>query len=156
MVKRDKECRLGREQSKELRNAYEGCVLAVLRNCKVVATTLSNASHELLRDSSFEPDFVISDEAGQCLEGDHCIALTMPTVKAVVLIGDPDQLPPTVISENDCNEGATYLKRALMTRLQKAGYPCTMLTTNCRNHSQILDLWNRRVYNGDLRVQSTR
>ncbi|KAG2026812.1 hypothetical protein GB937_001602 [Aspergillus fischeri] len=84
IVKRDKECHLSREQSKELRHAYEGCVLAVLRNCKAVATTLSNASHKLLRYSSFEPDFVISDDAGQCLEGDHCIALTMPKVKAVV------------------------------------------------------------------------
>jgi hypothetical protein len=41
---------------------------------------LSNASHELLCDSSFNPNFVISDEAGQRLEGNHCIALTMPSI----------------------------------------------------------------------------
>ncbi|KAF7160020.1 hypothetical protein CNMCM5623_005566 [Aspergillus felis] len=152
MVRRDKECHLSKDQWKKLRNSYENCALSVLANCKVVATTLSNASHELLRESSFKPDFVISDEAGQCLEGDHCIALTMPTVKAVVLIGDPDQLPPTVISENSCNEGAKYLKRSLMTRLQQAGYPCTMLITNYRNHSAILDLFNRKVYRGELQV----
>ncbi|RHZ68274.1 DEAD/DEAH box helicase [Aspergillus thermomutatus] len=152
MVRRDKECHLSRDQSKKLRNSYENCASSVLANCKVVATTLSNASQELLRNSGFNPDFVISDEAGQCLEGDHCIALTMSSVKAVVLIGDPDQLPPTVISENDCNEGAKYLKRSLMTRLHQAGYPCTMLTTNYRNHSAILDLWNQHVYGGALQV----
>ncbi|KAF7125947.1 hypothetical protein CNMCM5793_002306 [Aspergillus hiratsukae] len=152
MVRKDKECHLSKDQSKKLRDSYESCALSVLANCNVVATTLSNASHQLLRDSDFNPDFVISDEAGQCLEGEHCIALTMSSVKAVVLIGDPDQVPPTVISENYCNEGAKYLKRSLMARLHKAGYPCTILNTNYRNHSAILDFWNQNVYGGALQV----
>ncbi|RHZ74961.1 hypothetical protein CDV55_109139 [Aspergillus turcosus] len=80
MVSMDKVSHLGKNSSKELRNAYEKCVMSVLQRSKVVATTLSNASQELLRHSGFEPDFVISDEAGQCLEGDHCIALTMPAI----------------------------------------------------------------------------
>ncbi|GIJ99306.1 hypothetical protein Aspvir_001436 [Aspergillus viridinutans] len=107
MIRKDKECHLSKDQSKKLRNSYESCALSVLANCKVVATTLSSASQKLLRDSDFNPDFVISDEAGQCLEGEHCIALTMSSVKAVVLIGDPDQVPPTVISENDCTLSQT-------------------------------------------------
>jgi ATP-dependent RNA/DNA helicase IGHMBP2 len=152
MVRKDKECHLSKDQSKKLRDSYESCALGVLAKCNVVATTLNNASHQLLRNSDFKPDVVISDEAGQCLEGEHCIALTMSSVKAVVLIGDPDQVPPTVMSENDCNEGAKYLKRSLMARLHKAGYPCTMLNTNYRNHSAILDFWNQKVYGGALQV----
>lgn len=39
--------------------------------------------------------FLMSDESGQCMEGDHAIALTQE-LRAVVLVG-PKQLPPTVI-----------------------------------------------------------
>ncbi|KAE8401922.1 AAA domain-containing protein [Aspergillus pseudonomiae] len=74
----------------------------------------------------------------------------MTPVRGVVLIGDPDQLSPTVISEHGPNKGARFLKRSLMERLYRAGYPCIMLRTNYRNHSQILDLFNRGMYRGEL------
>ncbi|PLB33699.1 uncharacterized protein BDW47DRAFT_113472 [Aspergillus candidus] len=72
-------------------------------------------------------------------------------MRGVVLIGDPQQLPPTVILENGTNEGAQCLKRSLMARLYAAGYPCTMLNRNYRNHSQILEYFNRAVYGGTVR-----
>jgi superfamily I DNA and/or RNA helicase len=37
-----------------------------------------------------------------------------------------------------------------MERLGDAGYSQTMLTTNYRNHPQILDLFNREIYKGLL------
>jgi superfamily I DNA and/or RNA helicase len=58
------------------------------------------------------------------MEGDHMIAMTIVSVKAVVLLGDPEQLPPTIIIERAENTEAEYIKRSLMERLQKAGYPC--------------------------------
>ncbi|KAE8323855.1 P-loop containing nucleoside triphosphate hydrolase protein [Aspergillus sergii] len=146
----DKEKGLSRDSIKKLRSAYDNTVMGYLEGCSVVATTLSNASHDVLRLSGFKPGFVVSDEAGQCVEGDHCIALTMTSVRGVVLIGDPDQLSPTVISEHGPNEGARFLKRSLMERLYYAGYPCIMLTTNYRNHSQILDFFNAGMYKGEL------
>jgi superfamily I DNA and/or RNA helicase len=81
---------------------------------------------------AFDPDFLVCDESGQCLEGDHMIAMTMPSIKAVILIGDQEQLPPTVVTEHSNNEGAEYLKRSLMERLCSAGYPTTMLSINYR------------------------
>ncbi|OGM48566.1 hypothetical protein ABOM_002485 [Aspergillus bombycis] len=113
----DKEKGLSRDGTKKLRSSYENTLLGYFEGCIVVATTLSNASHDVLRLPNFKPAFIVSDEAGQCLEGDHCIALTMPSVRGVVLIGDPDQLSPT---------------------------------TNYRNHSQILDLFNSGMYRGKL------
>ncbi|GKZ34345.1 hypothetical protein AbraIFM66950_004575 [Aspergillus brasiliensis] len=148
----DKQRRLSREERKGLKGDFEWCVMKVLEKANIVATTLSNASSDILRGSSFKPDFVICDEAGQCQEGEVTIALTIPTVRAVVLIGDPKQLPPTVLSEYATNEGALYLKRSLMERLYDAGYPCTMLMTNYRNHSQILDLLNSKIYCNKLRL----
>ncbi|PYH29302.1 P-loop containing nucleoside triphosphate hydrolase protein [Aspergillus neoniger CBS 115656] len=148
----DKQRRLSKEERKGLKGDYEHCVMKVLQNAKIVATTLSNASQDLLRRSGFEPVFVICDEAGQCQEGEITIALTMPSTQVIVLIGDPEQLPPTVVSEHGINEGALYLKRSLMERLHEAGYPCTMLLTNYRSHGHIFDLFNRWIYNGALRL----
>ncbi|PKY06173.1 P-loop containing nucleoside triphosphate hydrolase protein [Aspergillus campestris IBT 28561] len=150
LIEVDKHRPLSREDFKALRASHEHNVSGVLKSCRVVATTLNNAWQDVLRWSSFGPQFVVSDEAGQCLEGDQCIALTFSSVRGVVLIGDPQQLPPTVISENGTNEGAQYLKRSLMSRLYAAGYPCTMLDRNYRNHSQILEYFNRSVYGSKL------
>ncbi|GAA85870.1 hypothetical protein AKAW_03984 [Aspergillus luchuensis IFO 4308] len=148
----DKQRRLSKEERKGLKGDYEHCVKKVLQNAKIVATTLSNASQDLLRRSGFEPVFVICDEAGQCQEGEITIALTIPSIQVVVLIGDPKQPPPTVVSEHGTNEGALYLKRSLMERLHEADYPCTMLLTNYRSHSHIFDIFNRWIYNGALRL----
>jgi hypothetical protein len=38
---------------------------------RILASTLSNSAHEPLSLQSFEPDFVVCDESGQCLEGEH-------------------------------------------------------------------------------------
>ncbi|RDH36405.1 P-loop containing nucleoside triphosphate hydrolase protein [Aspergillus welwitschiae] len=148
----DKQRRLSREERKGLKGDYEHCVMKVLQNAKIVATTLSNASQDLLRRSGFEPAFVVCDEAGQCQEGEITIALTIPSTRVMVLIGDPEQLPPTVVSEHATNEGALYLKRSMMERLHEAGYPCTMLLTNYRSHSHIFDIFNRLIYKGALRL----
>ncbi|QKX58553.1 uncharacterized protein TRUGW13939_05678 [Talaromyces rugulosus] len=81
--------------------------------------------------------------------------MTRNTVKAVVLIGDPEQLAPTLISENSGNPEASYAKRSLMERLQKTGYPCAMLHNNYRCHPDILDMFNRLTYDGQLQAAAT-
>lgn len=73
--------------------------------------------------------------------------MTMLSIKAVILIGDQEQLPPTVVTED---EGAKYLNKSLMERLYSAGYPISMLTINYWNHPDILDLFNKNVYAGRL------
>lgn len=54
------------------------------------------------REESFYATVLICNESAQCLEGDNMIAMTIHSVKAVVLIGDSKQLPLTVISQNTC------------------------------------------------------
>ena len=94
------------------------------------------------------------DESAQCLEGEHIIAMThIGNLKAVVLLGDHEQLPTTIISERS-NEGAKYLKRSLMERLYQANYPMTILWNNYRNKPHMLNLYNGLLYNGQL--QSTK
>ncbi|CAI7582678.1 unnamed protein product [Penicillium viridicatum] len=132
-----------------LRNLYGKIVREVLAQSKVVATTLSNASQECLRFSDFKPSVNVSDEAGQSMEGENMIPMTMESMRVVVLIGDPRQLPLTVTSDG-ANEGAEFLKRSLLSRLMEAVYPQVSLNINYRNHPQILELFNKAIYGGML------
>ncbi|KAJ0424603.1 hypothetical protein BJY00DRAFT_309028 [Aspergillus carlsbadensis] len=149
LIEADTESTLDSEQIKELKELYQEVCNDLFSKSRIIATTLGNAANDRFR-SGYEPVFLVCDEAGQCTEGDLAIALTLPSLRAFVLIGDPDQLPPTVISENLNNEGANYLKRSLMERLQKAGYPCTTLTSHYRSHPEIMDFSNQHVYGGSL------
>jgi superfamily I DNA and/or RNA helicase len=121
----------------------------ILSRSKVVATTLSNASQECLKSPDFKPSVNVSDDAGQSMEGENMIPMTMESMRVVVLIGDPYQLPPTVMSDG-ANEGAEFLKRSLLARLMEAGYPQVSLNIDYRNHPQILELFNKAIYSGKL------
>ncbi|KAJ5248684.1 hypothetical protein N7468_000135 [Penicillium chermesinum] len=131
--------------------AYQEVLTLVLQESRVVASTLSNSGNLVLRSvQGFQPALILSDEAGQSLEGEAMIGLTTPSLRAVVLIGDPFQLPPTVLSEHAKNEWAHFLKRSLLERLRDARYPATQLRLNYRNHPDILRFFNDRVYHGTL------
>src|SRR5213078_1883992 len=96
--------------------------------------------------------YLVSDESEQCTEGDHMIALTLPSIRAVTLLGDPLQLSTTVFSQNSNNENANYHGRSFMERLGGAGYPSSVLLTNYRCHPDILDPFNQIFYDGRLRA----
>jgi hypothetical protein len=98
-----------------LRAEYEHVVSQVLTKSKVVATTLSTASHNILWFLGFNPEFLVCNESGQFLEGKHMITVIIPLIRSVTLLGDPEQLPPMVISKQGINEGALSFKRSLMT-----------------------------------------
>ncbi|KUL83526.1 hypothetical protein ZTR_10541 [Talaromyces verruculosus] len=147
----DDQCLRSRDTQKTFRGAYQSiCNEYVKTEVRVLATTLSNSASESLQ--GFQPDFVVCDNSGQCMEGDHMIAMTNETVKAVVLIGDQKQLPPTLISENAESPEVNYIRRSLMQRLHEAGYPCTMLNMNYRCHPHILDFFNRMAYKSLLKA----
>ena len=70
----------------------------ILSSAKVVLCTLNSAGSKFLRRIvAGKFDTVIIDEAGQCTEAETYIAFSMPGIKRVVLIGDPMQLPATVV-----------------------------------------------------------
>jgi senataxin len=67
----------------------------VINEADVVCSTLSGAGHELLAQFDFE--MVIIDEAAQAIELSSIIPLKYRTNRCV-MVGDPQQLPPTVLS----------------------------------------------------------
>lgn len=67
----------------------------VVYEADVVCSTLSGAGHDLL--AQFDFDIVIIDEAAQAIELSSLIPLKYRTNRCV-MVGDPQQLPPTVLS----------------------------------------------------------
>lgn len=72
--------------------------------------------------------------------------------RAVVLVGDPAQLPATIFSRaaQDANYG-----QSLFQRLQRGGHPKLMLDTQYRMHPAIASFASARFYNGILRQATT-
>ncbi|KAL4969039.1 uncharacterized protein BDV14DRAFT_196358 [Aspergillus stella-maris] len=139
---------LKRARLREIRAAYNSIASKLLVHASIVATTLINVSCELLKDT-FRPVFLVVDGATQCREGDTVIALTYPSLRGVVLVGDETEVPPRVTSEYAYagNENAMYLARPFIRRLRKSHYPCTVLRINYRdpwdvlqNNSWLLDI----------------
>jgi len=122
----------------------------LLRNChlkeaEIVFATLNTCGSRDLRDiGSF--DWCIVDEAAQCTEPDVLIPLQLQ-IKSIVLVGDPQQLPPTVFLQGD---GSVEYERSLFERLQKAGHPVHMLNVQYRMHPEVVFHPNRHFYGGEL------
>lgn len=151
LARKDVASELMGSETEQFKNAVEQIMRKILlrSTTRIVATTLGASANDILR-LGFSPDTLVCDESGQCLEAEHVTAMTMTSLKAVILIGDPDQLPPTVISAGQTNEYARYLQRPLMSRLRDADYPLERLNVNYRCHTSILEFFNRTIYCGTL------
>ena len=68
----------------------------ILTQADIICSTLSGSGHELLSDIEF--DMVIIDEAAQSIELSSLIPLKYGCNRCV-MVGDPQQLPPTVLSQ---------------------------------------------------------
>lgn len=71
----------------------------ILVNADIICSTLSGSGHEILENLEF--DMIIIDEAAQAIELSCLIPLKYGCSKCV-MVGDPQQLPPTVISQDVC------------------------------------------------------
>lgn len=80
-------------------------------------------------------DSLIVDEAAQAIEPATLVPfrLLKPSAR-IVLVGDPKQLPPTVLSGRANKKG---LGQSMFERFSKADYPVTMLTHQYRMHPRI-------------------
>lgn len=140
---------------------------SILREAEIVITTLSGcggdlygvcseslSSHKFSNPSEHALfDAVVIDEAAQALEPATLIPLQLLKWKGAtcIMVGDPKQLPATVLS----NVASKYLYQCSMfERLQRAGHPVIMLTEQYRMHPEIcwfpsLHFYDRKLVNGD-------
>ncbi|KAH7337135.1 AAA domain-containing protein [Rhizoctonia solani] len=117
----------------------------VLTEADVICSTLSGAGHEVLEPFEFET--VVIDEAAQAIE----IATLIPLrygCKTCILVGDPQQLPPTVISQL---ASSLDYNQSLFVRLQKQNPEAVhLLSIQYRMHPTISAVPSRLFYNGRL------
>ncbi|KAG0553297.1 hypothetical protein KC19_12G000100 [Ceratodon purpureus] len=139
----------------------------IIREADVVLTTLSGCGADVYhacmerfipakkfqpRKEVVEDDFfsaVVIDEAGQALEPATLIPLQLlkQTQARCVMVGDPKQLPATLLSTS---LSRTNFETSMFERLQRAGYPVTMLNTQYRMHPEIRRFPSAHFYNNQL------
>lgn len=156
-------------QSRERKISEESWTLkhnirkSILREAEIVVTTLSGCGGDLYgvcsgsasntRVGSFSEqtlfDAVIIDEAAQALEPATLIPLQLlkSNGSKCIMVGDPKQLPATVLS----NVASKFLYECSMfERLQRAGYPVIMLTEQYRMHPEICSFPSSHFYESKL------
>ncbi|KAF8389472.1 hypothetical protein HHK36_026167 [Tetracentron sinense] len=140
---------------------------SILREAEIVVTTLSGCGGDLygvcsesissykFGNSSEHTlfDAVVIDEAAQALEPATLIPLQLLKSNGTkcIMVGDPKQLPATVLS----NVASKFLYQCSMfERLQRAGHPVIMLTEQYRMHPEIcqfpsLHFYDKKLLNGN-------
>lgn len=118
---------------------------AVLDQSPIVLSTLTGLDSQLLGKRPFT--LCVIDEAGQATEPATWIPITR--AERVVLAGDHQQLPPTILSRTAAAAGfGVSLLERLMTLHQ--GALARQLTVQYRMHEQIMAFSSQEFYAGSL------
>ncbi|PWN36784.1 uncharacterized protein FA14DRAFT_140737 [Meira miltonrushii] len=119
----------------------------ILMQADVVCSTLGGAGHPLLSSLPFDFDTVIIDEAAQAVELDTLIPLRYGCRKCI-LVGDPNQLPPTVISREA--ERLRYSQSLFVRLFNNPNNHSNLLSIQYRMHPYISQFPSEAFYDGKL------
>ncbi|KAL1882083.1 hypothetical protein VTK73DRAFT_2492 [Phialemonium thermophilum] len=119
----------------------------ILDKAQVLCATLSGSGHEMFKNLNVEFETVIIDEAAQCVELSALIPLKYGCCKCI-LVGDPKQLPPTVLSQSAARFG---YDQSLFVRMQQ-NHPgdVHLLDRQYRMHPEISLFPSQEFYEGRL------
>ncbi|KAI9084552.1 hypothetical protein K1719_033540 [Acacia pycnantha] len=152
-----------RKANEEIKALRKKLRKSILREAEIVVTTLSGCGGDLygvcsetMLSSKFGGpsentlfDAVVVDEAAQALEPATLIPLQLLKSSGTkcIMVGDPKQLPATVLS----NVASKFLYECSMfERLQRAGHPVIMLNEQYRMHPEICKFPSRHFYESKL------
>ena len=119
----------------------------IVDGAHILCATLSGSGHDMFRNLSLDFDTVIIDEAAQSIELSALIPLKYGCSKCI-MVGDPKQLPPTVLSR----EASRFqYEQSLFVRMQ-ANSPDNvhLLDTQYRMHPEISSFPSSTFYDGKL------
>eukprot|EP00192_Tetraselmis_astigmatica_P002163 CAMPEP_0117691478 /NCGR_PEP_ID=MMETSP0804-20121206/25743_1 /TAXON_ID=1074897 /ORGANISM="Tetraselmis astigmatica, Strain CCMP880" /LENGTH=1048 /DNA_ID=CAMNT_0005504717 /DNA_START=243 /DNA_END=3386 /DNA_ORIENTATION=+ len=122
--------------------------LELVEHAEIIFTTLSSSGRNIfsrLKERKYMRfETVLIDEACQACE----VAALQPLMygcRKCVLVGDPQQLPATVLSLK-----AKDMERSLFERMQQASCPVHMLMVQYRMHPEIRQFPSNHFYEGKL------
>ena len=119
-----------------------------LASCRCVATTLASAACTSLEKETFSVAFV--DEASQATEPQAVLPAILHGVRHLILVGDPQQLPPHVEGRPVDAARVADISRPLFVRLQQAGCLVHLLRTQYRMHPALSAIPNAAFYGSRL------
>ena len=125
------------------RNLFEHDVLV---STPILCTTLNNAGNERLKRARLSYEYLIVDEASQCVEPLSLIPLCHD-VKKLILVGDHMQLPATVFYPK---ASKILYNRSLFERLIDNKYPRFILTVQYRMQKNISEFISKTFYENKL------
>ncbi|ORX60067.1 hypothetical protein BCR36DRAFT_50492 [Piromyces finnis] len=152
LIRKRKEIRQALEstqvKSKQiLEQARQHAKQKVLNDADIVLSTLGGSGHDILSNIEGGFEIVIVDEAAQAVELSSLIPLKYGATK-VILVGDPNQLPPTVISL--LAQNYSY-EQSLFKRLQINNPDSVyLLNVQYRMHPHISKFPSKHFYNSKI------
>jgi len=132
------------QAQKDIRRLEDEMTASVLDEAEVICATTIGCGHRLLSSRKFP--IVLMDEATQATEPSALVPI-VKGCRQLVLVGDHQQLPPTVLSRR-AEEGG--LNRSLFDRFIACGLNSHMLTTQYRMHPILREFPSARFYENRL------
>ncbi|KAH9440743.1 hypothetical protein Pst134EA_032309 [Puccinia striiformis f. sp. tritici] len=121
--------------------------MQILQDADVVCSTLSGSGHDYMSQLPFDFETVVIDEACQCVEPASLIPLRYNATQCI-LVGDPMQLPPTVLSQTASRSG---YDQSLFVRMQRnAPDAAHLLSIQYRMHPSISTFPSKAFYDSRL------
>lgn len=106
----------------------------ILSNAQIICATLSGSAHSVLAKLHLKFETVIIDEAAQCVEL-SCLVPLKYGCRQCIMVGDPNQLPPTVLSQTAQN--LNYEQSLFVRMFKRDQSRVYLLDTQYRMHPDI-------------------
>ena len=135
-----------KQSNKTLKDKRRECEDGILNTSHIVFSTLSAAGSKEMLSIRHPFDYVIIDEACQCVELSSLIPLQFGS-KVAILVGDPKQLPATTFCYNS---NRNLYSRSLFERLMQGGSKVDILTIQYRMIPDICDFPSMYFYDNRL------
>ncbi|OMJ18299.1 Helicase sen1 [Smittium culicis] len=134
--------------NKSLDNVRRAIRNQIISHSQIICCTLSGSGHEILASMAKRFETVIIDEAAQSVELSSIIPLKYSPVRCI-LVGDPNQLPPTVLSREAASFG---YEQSLFVRLQQnCPNIVNLLSIQYRMHPEISSFPSKLFYENLLK-----
>jgi len=121
--------------------------ISILEETNIICATLSFTGSKIFLQMKKTFNVLVIDEAAQTVEPSTLVPFNWIS-NQVYLVGDPSQLPATVLSRKAISFGYNM---SLFTRMMNSGYPVEKLTTQYRMHPIIRKFPSVAFYGGLLK-----
>lgn len=138
----------------EFRRQAKDLMAYTIHNAAVVCTTPALAAGPFVRECMREVKIMVGDEFGRMTDSGVWPLFLYPALQLKVMIFDPYQLRPVVMS-GDANNFAEQLGISFPARLMGAGFPTQTLNMQYRAVPQIAEIYNKVTYSGRLQNHSS-